>query len=235
MPRPYGLVDYFFCHGIADTAVCAVWTWLAQLIKVGLHQSREAELHGDDDCKSVFVQAWDPQHRRLLWTKQVGGEHSHARARHSQLQAGQKPAAFRSPSLSSSHLVRPSSAGETTVPGQSSVSGAEPLMNFPRRQCAVGRQVALSVSADQTHSMLYAADIATAQSGYGYSRTTPPSGTPNLKQAQLHDVADRVQPQIVALNSETVRFNAPYSCSSIRLGSSTRMQYTTINAGFGFH
>ena len=98
--------------------------------------------------------------------------------------------------------------------------GAEPLMDFPRRRCAVGRQVALSVSADQTHSMLYAADISTAQSGYAYSRTTPPSGTP--KQAQRYDFADRVQPQIVALNSETVRFNVLYSCSSIRLGSSTR-------------
>lgn len=54
------------------------------------------------------------------------------------------------------------------------------------------------MSADLARSMLYAADLSTAQSGYAYG-------------GKQHDFADRVQPTIVALNSKTVCFSPPHS------------------------
>ncbi len=165
------------------------------IVQVGLRQSAEAQLHGDDDCKSVFLQAWDPQGRRQLWVQHVGGEHTHEPTRHRELQVD---AIRRNASRS---FVVP----EKLSPLTGDIVVAGPQAGLVRRDCAAGRQLALSVSADQARSMLYAADLSTAQSGYAYTEKAAPNG----EQADQYDFSDRVQPKIVALNSKTVCSSPP--------------------------
>ena len=156
--------------GDGSTAAAVLGSQLALLGTVGLHQSAEAELHGDDDCKSVFLQAWDPQHRRRLWTKQVGGEHTQR-----ETETGSLPGETeREAVVLAGGVVRAASAR-------------------PQSDCAAGRQVALAVSADTAHSLLYAADLSPAQSGY--------SGA--AEETERERERERVQPKIVALNSDT--------------------------------
>ena len=142
-------------------------------------QSAAGALHGEDDCKAVTLQAWDPQaspRGGAVWQRQVGGEPVRRTRRVAGVH-GLLADLSGEPAAESKAADRP----QRSLPADRPTLAAFDTVD-PSAQCGSGRRAALAVSHDQT--ILYAADVLSGAAG-GYH----PSGYSN----------DRTAPNIVAL------------------------------------